>query len=93
MVFACCPLHLRLNLEICIKWEISSKKVSHPSRFQQSKTNSVNMNKLAWALVLTISALTSGEPSPGRNAVEDDLNQLMSRFMFDDYETNIWQLA
>ena len=47
------------------------------------------MSGLTWALIFTISALGSAEPSPGRNNVEDDINQLMSRFMFDDYENNM----
>ena len=47
------------------------------------------MNGLAWVLIVTISTLCNAAPSPGRNDVEDDINQLMSRFMFDDYEVNM----
>ena len=37
-------------------------------------------------ILLTISVLGSADPQPGRSAVEEDINQLMNRFMFDDYE-------
>ena len=46
------------------------------------------MNKIFWVLAATLSGLCSSSPVPGRKDVEDDINQLMSRFMFDDYEPN-----
>merc|ERR1712142_1105737 len=54
---------------------------------QLDTARQAKMYRLCSTFLLSLSLLVRGEPQPGRNAVEEDINQLMNRFMFDDYES------
>ena len=46
------------------------------------------MNQSAKLLLLTLSAAIA-EPNAAHNAIDDDINQLMKRFMFEDYRPSV----
>merc|ERR1712055_634943 len=63
---------------------------SQPNNSLQSPAT--KMKYMSWSVFCTISwsmvLVSLASAAPGRDDVEDDINQLMNRFMFDDYDSN-----